>query len=322
MIAAGPPRLSVVIPTYCRPEQLAECLAALADADYDPEDFEVIVVDDGSPTSPDHVVGAVRDRLRIRLVRQENAGAATARNSGARVATGSHLAFIDDDCRPSRGWLSALSVRIAEQPDCCLGGRTLNALEHMAWSSASQLLVDYLYSYYNTDEPEFFASNNMCLPAEAFREMGGFDPSFSLIGGEDRDFCSRWVHQGRRLVFAPEAVIDHAHLLNLRGFLRQHFNYGRGAHSYHQRRAQRENRGLRVEPLGFYLDLLCYPFKRLGAFRAVLVLALLGLSQVANAAGFFYEVGVQRRWPWLLVCFLTKGPTRKGWQRFGRKFDP
>ena len=75
------PTFSVVIPTYNRPQQLKRCLAALAALDYPHDRFEVIVVDDASPTPLNRLVEAVQDRIRARFVRQErNAGPAAARN--------------------------------------------------------------------------------------------------------------------------------------------------------------------------------------------------------------------------------------------------
>lgn len=284
------PDLSVVIPTYGRPRQLAACLAAFAEVDCGESTFEVVVVDDGSPEPLDEVAGPFADRLQVRVIRQDNRGAATARNTGALAARGRVLAFTDDDCLPDEDWLSELLRALPEAGDACAGGRTINVLEHNSCSVASQLLVDYIYEYYNRDGPEFFTSNNLAVPAAAFEELGGFDTEFPFSGGEDRDFCSRWLHSGRRLVYVPDAVIRHAHAMNLLGFWRQHFHYGRGAGLFHERRSAREGRRRELEPVRFYLDLLLYPFRRLGWLRATYVSGLLFVAQVANALGYFYEL--------------------------------
>lgn len=115
--------------------------------------------------------------------------------------------------------------------DCMVGGRTFNALPENPYSAASQLLVDYLYTYYNAD-PEragFFTANNLALPAESFRAIGGFDSTFPYAAAEDREFCDHWLHHGHRMRYAPEAVVYHAHALTLRTFWRQHCTDGRGA---------------------------------------------------------------------------------------------
>jgi GT2 family glycosyltransferase len=225
------------------------------------------------------------------VIRQANAGPAKARNTGAANAVGRFLAFTDDDCEPARDWLQQLARAFGASPGVAIGGRTVNALTANLHSGASQLLIDYLYAYYNTGEggARFFASNNLAMPAESFRAMGGFDTEFPLAAGEDRDLCDRWLGQGYRLVYAPEATVNHSHALTFRGFCRQHFAYGRGAYRFHQLRSRRQAQPLRVEPLRFYFNLLRFPFERSAGTQCWALAALLAVSQILNVAGFFWE---------------------------------
>ncbi len=291
------PFFSIVIPTYNRPERLATCLQSLARLDYPRERFEVIIVDDGSEMPVESAVEQVQSQLHIMLLKQPNAGPAKARNTGAFRAKGEFLAFTDDDCTPASDWLTTLAARFAEFPDSIIGGRTVNALSDNLYSTASQILIDYLYGYYNAsaEGASFFASNNFALPAERFRALGGFDTSFPLAAAEDREFCDRWLHKGYHMIYAPEVLVYHAHRLALPAFWRQHFNYGRGAFCFHQVRAQRNREPVKVEPFSFYLNLLTYPFVQPLHRPAPLLTGLLFLSQVANAAGFFWERGIQQR---------------------------
>ncbi|MBC8234770.1 glycosyltransferase [bacterium] len=286
-----PPFFSIIIPTYNRPKQLAACLQSLARLDYPRDHFEIIVVDDGSEAPPDDVVAPFHDRLDVTLLTQPHAGPAAARNTGAARAEGKFLAFIDDDCKPAANWLQTLALRFAQTSDYAIGGRTLNVLLDNPYSTVTQTLIDYLYTYYNVEpnQARFFASNNLNLPADCFRAIGGFDTTFPLAAGEDRDFCARWLYHGYRIIYAPEVLVYHAHALTFRTFWRQHFNYGRGAFHFHQLRAQRNQTRIRVEPKSFYLDLLRYPFSQTRGWRALWVAGLLIVSQVANATGFFRE---------------------------------
>lgn len=285
------PVFSIVVPTHARPRQLHACLSALAALDYPRRRFEVIVVDDGSEAPPEEIVERFGDRIDIRLVTQSHAGPAAARNTGARWARGEFLAFTDDDCAPAPDWLTELAARFAIAPDHALGGRTLNGLPENPFSSASQLLIGYLYAYYNDDpeEARFFTSNNMALPAEAFHEIGGFDTSFPRAAAEDRELCDRWLHHGRRMCYVPEAVVHHAHALTFRSFWHQHLNYGRQAFYFHRVHARRSQTKIRLEPPSFYLSLLRHPFAEEGGRRAPLLATLMGMSQMATAAGFFWE---------------------------------
>ena len=77
--------------------------------------------------------------------------------------------------------------------------------------------------------------------------------------------------------------------MTLTGFWRQHDWYGRGAYRFHRARADRNQEPVRVEPLRFYRALLASPFTQHRGGKAFALAGLLGLSQVANAAGFFSE---------------------------------
>ncbi len=281
---------SVVVPTYNRPERLRTCLESLAALEYPRAEFEVIVADDGGGHDLAPVVEPFRQRMDVHLRVQPHRGPATTRNAGAAVARGRFIAFTDDDCAPERDWLLRLRAAFDKLPDHMLGGHTVNAITDQLCPEASQLLIDYLYDYFNRDptDAQFLVSCNVAVPAHAYRELGGFDCAFPDAAAEDRDLCDRWRARGLRMAYVPEAVVYHRHALSLSGFWRQHMGYGRGAHRFHKARARRSNTQFKVEPLGFYSGLVVHPFK-LRAPRPAHLSALLALSQVANVSGFLAE---------------------------------
>jgi GT2 family glycosyltransferase len=290
-MGAGRPVFSVIVPTHARPAPLAACLRALADLAFRWDGFELIVVDDGSPVPVDAVVAPFHDRLDVTVLSQPRGGPASARNLGAARARGEFLAFTDDDCTPAPDWLGALAARFAVTPDHMIGGRTLNALPGNPYSSASQLMINYLYAYYNADpdRARFFASNNLAVPARRFLAIGGFDTVFTRTAAEDRELCDRWRFHGYQMSYAPEALVHHGHALTLREFWRQHFRYGCGAWRFHLARAQRGRGPVRVEPVSFYVNLLRHPFREDPGCRAPVLASLLVLAQAANAAGYVWE---------------------------------
>lgn len=285
------PFCSIIIPTHRRPDQLAECLDALAALRYPADRYEVIIVDDGGGLLLEPVVEPFRDRIQLTLLTRAPTGPAAARNAGAGQARGELLAFTDDDCRPHPDWLSRLAGRHAEQPEHGLGGRTVNALAGNPYAITSQLVISVGYAQNNADHDDarFFASNNLAFPSRGFHELGGFDESFRT--SEDRELCARWVLDGRRLGYEPAAVVDHASPLTLRRFWRQHVAYGRGAFRYHGAQARR-GASVKLEP-SFYLALVRAGLRRQPGESAA-VLALLGVWHVANSVGFALE-GLGRR---------------------------
>ena len=291
-----PLKFSIIIPTYNRPDCLEQCLQSIAQLDYPRDCFEVVVVDDGSSIPLTPITDKFASSLSLNLVQQQNAGPAAARNTGAAAARGQYLVFTDDDCQPVSDWLRSLAEALNQAPGALIGGRTLNALPNNLYSTASQLLIDYIYDYYNqaTGAATFFASNNFAMPRTVYQQLQGFDTSFPLAAGEDREFCDRWRYYGFPMHYAPNMQLRHAHKLTLRSFWRQHFNYGRGAFHFHRVRSQRQTQPMQVEPLVFYRRLLMYPFARHHGIRGLSLAGLFLLSQVANTVGFAWENYKQR----------------------------
>jgi glycosyltransferase involved in cell wall biosynthesis len=306
------PFISIVIPTYNRPHQLQRCLMACCRLNYPRDRFEVIVVDDGGAEPLEAMVNQVRERITLRLLRQNNAGPAAARNRGAAAATGEWLAFTDDDCEPASDWLHALADRFVAWPNDAVGGDTPNALTGNLYSTASQLLVSYLLGYYGAvpGRVRFFPSSNLAFPVKPFLDIGGFDTSFPRSAGEDRDMCDRWQRRGHRMIHAPEAVVYHSHHLTAMTFLRQHFHYGCGAYHYHFLRARRRQQPMKVQPLAFYVNMLTYPVRRISLWKALAVMPLLVIAQAVNAVGFFWELAKRKR--------STRGMTVRPSRPYGR----
>ncbi len=294
------PLVSVVIPTYNRPRQLAQCLDGLSQLTYPRNRFEVIVVNDGGPIDLTPAVAGYRDRLNLTLLRQPRGGPGAARNAGAAAARGDIIAFLDDDCRPAEDWLLRLATcfsletdqRSARSPNRLIGGPILNALPHNPFSTASQLLIDYFYARFSrTNNASFLSSSSFALSRASFHAVGGFHPQLSRAS-EDRDFCDRWLSHGYCITYAPELIVYHAHQLGPLSFLQQHFNYGRGAYQYRRLQAWQARTALHLERLSFYAGLVVYPFRREHLPHAFLLCCLLVLAETATGAGF--------GWQWLL----------------------
>ncbi|MEY2540344.1 MAG: hypothetical protein QOG67_4084 [Verrucomicrobiota bacterium] len=285
------PTFSVVVPTRDRPAKLAICLEALAEQDYPSDRFEVIVVDDAS-TTPFTAPETLTERLDLTVVRhQHSLGPGVARNRGANCARNEYIAFTDDDCSPAPSWLQKLAQRFAESPDYLVGGLVINALTDNFYSSATHVILDVSFQYYDPrrGRAHFFPTSNFALAARRFRELDGFNEGWPLAAAEDREFCYRWLQRGFVMMHEPEAKVYHRHPLTLGGFCRLHFRYGRGAYHYHRLRAGGGGEGGLKPDWGFYWSCIRYPFQRMSMARAALVTMLLILWQAANAAGYFWQ---------------------------------
>ncbi len=281
---------SIIVPTHKRPTELAQCLAAISKIVYPRELFNVIIVDDGATVS-EQIAAPFREKLNIIWHAQTQTGPATARNNGVKLSEANFLFFLDDDCLPDENLLQICAEEFKKNANLMLGGKIINALPNNIYSSSSQLLVDFLYDYFtqNNSEIQFFTSNNLAISRENFQKINGFNESFPLPAGEDREFCWRWRELGGALQFVTDAKIFHAHRLNCREFWSQHFKYGRGAFHFHTLRAATDDGKIKFEPIKFYRTLLSFPFKTFGILRGIPAASLFVVSQIANVLGFLYQ---------------------------------
>lgn len=106
--------ISVVIPLYNKETSIAQSLNSILSQSY--QDFEVVIVDDGSTDSSVPIVESIKDP-RIRLIKQENGGPSKARNEGVRNAKGDWILFIDADDEMLPGTIECFAQKIKEVPN-------------------------------------------------------------------------------------------------------------------------------------------------------------------------------------------------------------
>lgn len=249
--------------------------------------FEVVIVDDGGSQSLQTLVDDFAGRLQIKLLRQANGGCASARQLGIDHATGTYLAFTDDDCRPEPDWLTRIEAAVKRDPKCAVAGRTVNGSKDDLYAEATQSIVETLVATGRDASGylHYAPTNNLVFPTAPLFAIGAMNRSWRIAGGEDRDLCARWTQAGYRLSYEPTASVLHYHRLNLRGFLRQHFHYGRGAWRYYTN----PDSSPRLESLRLYPSLLFAPFREQPVGRAVAVCGLVLLAQFATGAGLLAQ---------------------------------
>ena len=191
------PLISVIIPTCHRNDLLALCLDCLAPGiqTLPPEQYEVIVTDDGARSTAQQMV---QERYPwAKWVAGPRRGPAANRNHGASEALGEWLAFTDDDCLPLPGWLEGY-VQALDAGVSVYEGKTV-----------SKAVNSPLYSApINLNGGNFWSCNFM-IAQSVFREMGGFDEKFTMAAGEDTDLRERLRKRNEKLLFTQAAVVDH-----------------------------------------------------------------------------------------------------------------
>jgi O-antigen biosynthesis protein len=221
--------MSIVIATCNRVRLLEECLASIEKIRYPRDLVEVIVVNDGSTDNTANFLRQFCDKSELRLIclSQANQGPAAARNSGVRRASGSLIAFTDDDCTVDVNWLYALNHSIADASVGGVGG--------IISTRSKGIVSDYMSSHnivasdiQGTRVPPFIVTANACYRKEVLTAVGGFDDHITHPGGEDPDLSWRVSASGYALKLAPTAIVNHHHKTNLLAFCRSFYHYGKG----------------------------------------------------------------------------------------------
>ncbi len=193
------PVISVVVPTCDRAESLERCLTALSPGVQAIASslYEVIVSDDS-------VGGETRQLVEgrfpwVRWVAGPRRGPAANRNRGAGEARGAWLAFTDDDCLPSPQWLNALRRAAHTGSAPALEGKVISEPAGSdPWDEAPLNLRGGL-----------FWSCNAAARRDVFLAVGGFDENYRHPAMEDVDLRTSLQAAGKRIVFVPDAIVNH-----------------------------------------------------------------------------------------------------------------
>jgi glycosyltransferase involved in cell wall biosynthesis len=208
--------VSIVIPTRNRAEKLTGCLEKLKEQDF--QNFEVVIVDDGSSDNTKEIVNSFPG-LEIQYLYQEHIQQGAARNKGIKIARGKYIVFIGDDIYPETRWLSEHMKFHEQNKGIAVLGLTLwpkewEINEFMRYLAPNGPQFNYgLIKDANNCGWDFFLTSNISLERIWF-EHDVFDENFRGWGYEDLELGYRLEKKGLRIVFNDKAVAYHHHYYN------------------------------------------------------------------------------------------------------------
>ena len=219
---------SCIIPVYNRPGELKDLLSSLLSQTYN--QFEVLVVEDGSSLRCDEVVTSFSEGLSVLYFYQENTGQGFARNFGMQQAKGDFFVILDSDVLLPSGYLDALQKAVLSRSLDAFGGPDAAASDF----SPLQKAMDFaMTSFWTTggirgklkNQAAYQARGfNMGVSRAVFARLGGFvDPN----RGEDIEWSLRIKKAGFRLELVSEAFVYHKRKNTLWSFAKQGFSFGR-----------------------------------------------------------------------------------------------
>lgn len=218
-------RLSLVVATYNRAEQLMITLQSVAEQSKNPALWECVIVDNNSSDNTKQRINEFitkHPKLNIVYLFESKQGLSHARNAGIEKAQGNIIAFIDDDERIVPDFISAYIHFFDTYPTAMAAGGKIIA-EYPAgrprWMShyterpiANPMdFGDYIRTFPKGRIP---GGGNMAMRREVFNSIGVFNTSLgrtgkSLIGGEESDLFERIAEAGMECYYTPGAVMYH-----------------------------------------------------------------------------------------------------------------
>ncbi len=283
---------SVVIPVYNRPEEVAELLQSLTQQTY--QNFEVLIVEDGSSKKCDAVAKTIEDQLNIRYFFKENTGQGFSRNFGFDKAKGDYFIVFDSDCIVPPHYFQAVEDHLTREPLDAFGGpdRAMDSF------TTTQKAINFAMTSFLTTggirggkvrtadfHPRSF---NMGISRQVYEATGGY---IITRMGEDIEFSIRIIRSGFKAGLIPEAFVYHKRRTAMGQFFRQLHFFGRARVNVGRFFAD-QIKLTHLFPVFFFLGLVLAP-----------LLYLIDLRLVYMAYGLYLFYGLL---VWVLALITTR----------------
>lgn len=236
-------KISIIIPTYNRINNLKRVLCALEKQTFPLNDFEVIVVSDGSSDGTIEFLNQLHSPYQLVPIQQANQGPAAARNRGIAQAKGEIILFIDDDVIPEPQLVAEHARLFAEQGDgIVVLGPMLTPPDAVLspWVAWEQDMLAKQYEAMNagqwTPTGRQFYTGNSSIFRYHLLEKGGFDPEFKRA--EDVELAYRLEKLGLRFCFNPQAAGYHYAQRSFDSWMAIAYAYGVNDVIFHQNKGQ------------------------------------------------------------------------------------
>lgn len=225
----SPPKYSIVIPVFNRPEELDELLESLTTQTAN--DFEVLIVEDGSTLSAKDMFEKYSPKLRLEYFFKPNSGPGPSRNFGFAHAHGEYLVVFDSDCILPPGYFAAVEKFLETNPVDAWGGpdrgheKFTPLQQAMAFTMSSVLTTGGIRGGKNQADGFQPRSFNMGMSRKVFEKTEGF--KFDRLA-EDIELSIRIKKAGFRSALIADAFVYHKRRATFRQFFRQVQGFGRG----------------------------------------------------------------------------------------------
>ncbi|KAF9660540.1 glycosyltransferase [Tenacibaculum sp. ZH5_bin.1] len=219
---------SIIIPVYNRPQEIDELLGSLTKQELK-DDFEVLVIEDGSENSSEEVVNKYTSQLNLKYFSKGNSGAGASRNYGMKRASGSYFIILDSDVIVPPQYLSEVKKALEESYTDAFGGPdaahpNFTALQKaINYSMTSVLTTGGIRGKKKSVGKFQPRSFNLGLSKVAFEKTNGFS---KMKAGEDIDLTFRLWENDFETQLIEKAFVYHKRRSTIKQFFKQTFAFG------------------------------------------------------------------------------------------------
>lgn len=223
-------KFSVVVPMLNAEPYIERCVTSLLAQNYPAEDYEMILVDNGST---DRSAELASRHPRVKLLREGMRGSYAARNTGVAAAHGETIAFLDADCAADPDWLQTLAAALQDPAILAIqGSRRFPATDASlaVFSTYEKEKAAFVFASSRT-EIRYASTANLAVRRTVFDELGGF---LDIQRGADVVFLQRLLdrYSVSAVRFCGEACVTHLEITNPWEWCRKMFVYGRSYRGY------------------------------------------------------------------------------------------
>lgn len=221
-------QFSIIVPVYNRPEEVDELLKSLTKQDFQ-EDFEVLIVEDGSENLSEEVVKKYTSELNLSYFYKDNSGAGVSRNYGMHRASGNYFIILDSDVIVPSQYLSEVKKALEESYTDAFGGPdaahpNFTALQKaINYSMTSVLTTGGIRGKKKSVGKFQPRSFNLGLSKVAFEKIKGFS---KMKAGEDIDLTFRLWENDFQTQLIDNAFVYHKRRSTIKQFFKQTFAFG------------------------------------------------------------------------------------------------
>jgi glycosyltransferase involved in cell wall biosynthesis len=219
---------SIIIPVYNRPNEIDELLESLTKQDFS-DDFEVLIIEDGSTQKSDLIVENYKSKLNLNYFFKENKGAGASRNFGMQNASGNYFIILDSDVIVPKQYLFEVKNGLEKKCTAAFGGPDA---AHSSFTPLQKAINYSMTAVLTTGgirgkkqavgkfQPRSF---NFGLSKIAFEKTQGFS---RMKNGEDIDLTFRlWENQFETQLI-EKAFVYHKRRSSIKQFFKQTYGFG------------------------------------------------------------------------------------------------